>query len=110
VRADLENPEEYVGSHHCRKAGDWRGNEQGLTGPANAAPQADLNRRTGSTGRKYDPWEDPNEKPQRTATAALLLGVSATALSAQIVPPTAPPDPPVFDAPGEPVLVDRDEI
>ena len=46
----------------------------------------------------------------RVAPAALLLGVSATALSAQIVEPTAPPEPPVFDAQGEPVFVNRDEI
>jgi len=46
----------------------------------------------------------------RTETAAPLLGDSASALAAQIMPPTAPPEPPVFGAQGEPVFVNRDEI
>lgn len=47
---------------------------------------------------------------KRAVPAALMAGVSATALSAQIVEPTTPPAPPEFAAQGEPVFVDRDEI
>lgn len=46
----------------------------------------------------------------RAALPALLLGVSATALSAQIVEPTAPPEAPDFAAQVEPIFVDRSEI
>jgi peptide/nickel transport system substrate-binding protein len=46
----------------------------------------------------------------RTGLAALLLGVSATAVSAQMVAPTTPPEPPKFDAQGEPVFVNRSDI
>jgi peptide/nickel transport system substrate-binding protein len=46
----------------------------------------------------------------RTGLAALLLGVSATAVSAQMVEPTTPPEPPKFDAQGEPVFVNRSDI
>ncbi|MCT8158686.1 ABC transporter substrate-binding protein [Pseudoruegeria sp. SHC-113] len=41
---------------------------------------------------------------------ALMLGVSATALSAQMVEPTMPPEAPKFDAQGEPVFVKRADI
>lgn len=41
---------------------------------------------------------------------ALLLGVSASALSAQMVAPTAPPEPPKFAAQAEPDFLDRSEL
>jgi peptide/nickel transport system substrate-binding protein len=44
------------------------------------------------------------------ASAALLLGVSSAALAAEMVPPTTPPDPPRFDAQGEPVFVNQSDI
>ena len=47
---------------------------------------------------------------RRAAYAALLLGVAPGALSAQIVEPTTPPEAPAFEAQGEPVFVNRDEV
>ncbi len=47
---------------------------------------------------------------RRAAFAALLLGVSAVAVSAEMVAPTAPPDAPKFDAQTEPVYVNRADI
>ncbi len=44
------------------------------------------------------------------ATAALLTGLSAGMAAAQMVEPTTPPDPPNFDAQGEPVFVNRADI
>lgn len=46
----------------------------------------------------------------RTGLAVLLLGVSTTAVSAQKVAPTTPPEPPKFDAQGEPVFVNRSDV
>lgn len=46
----------------------------------------------------------------RALVAALLLGVAPGAVLAQIVEPTAPPPAPDFEAQGEPVFVNRDEI
>jgi peptide/nickel transport system substrate-binding protein len=46
----------------------------------------------------------------RAAVAALLLGVSPGAIMAQIVEPTTPPEPPAFEAQGEPVFVNRADI
>ncbi len=43
-------------------------------------------------------------KIQRVALAALLLGVSAVAVRADVVAPTTPPDAPQFDAQGTPVF------
>lgn len=47
---------------------------------------------------------------RRATAVALMLGVSASALSAQMVEPTTPPAPPQFDAQGEPVFVQRADI
>lgn len=47
---------------------------------------------------------------RRAAIAALLLGVSASAVSAEMAAPTAPPEPPKFDAQTEPVYVARSDI
>ena len=47
---------------------------------------------------------------RRAALAALLLGVSAATVGAEVVPPTAPPDAPKFDAQGEPIFVNRADI
>ena len=47
---------------------------------------------------------------RRAALAALMLGVSAVAVQADMVAPTTPPDPPKFDAQGEPVFVNRSDI
>ena len=47
---------------------------------------------------------------RRAALAALLLGVSAVAVQAEMVAPTTPPDAPKFDAQGEPVFVNRADI
>ncbi|MGV8985395.1 MAG: ABC transporter substrate-binding protein [Cypionkella sp.] len=47
---------------------------------------------------------------QRVALAALLLGVSAVAVRADVMAPTTPPDAPKFDAQGLPVFVDRSDI
>ena len=47
---------------------------------------------------------------RRAAVAALLISVSATAIRAEMAAPTAPPDPPKFDAQGEPVYVNRTDI
>jgi len=47
---------------------------------------------------------------QRAALAALLLGVSAVAVNADVMAPTTPPDAPKFDAQGEPVFVNRSDI
>lgn len=47
---------------------------------------------------------------RRAALAALLLGVSAYAVSADVMAPTAPPEAPKFDAQGEPVFVNRADI
>ncbi len=47
---------------------------------------------------------------RRAAVAALLLGVSAMAVQADVVAPTTPPDAPKFDAQGEPVFVNRSDI
>jgi alpha-galactoside transport system substrate-binding protein len=46
----------------------------------------------------------------RAATSALVVGFSATALHAQMVEPTTPPEAPVFDAQGEPVFANRSDI
>jgi peptide/nickel transport system substrate-binding protein len=51
-----------------------------------------------------------NNRIRGVALSALLVSVSPTVLVAQIVEPTAPPEPPQFPAQGEPVFVDRDEI
>jgi alpha-galactoside transport system substrate-binding protein len=42
--------------------------------------------------------------------ASLLLGISSFAVSAQMVEPTTPPDPPTFEAQGKITLVGRDAI
>ncbi len=47
---------------------------------------------------------------QRVALAALLLGVSAVAVRADMMAPTTPPDAPKFDAQGTPVFVNRSDI
>ena len=47
---------------------------------------------------------------RRAAVAALLISVSATAVRAEMAAPTAPPDPPKFDAQGEPIYVNRTDI
>lgn len=47
---------------------------------------------------------------RRAALAALLLGVSANVVGAEVMAPTAPPDAPKFDAQGEPVFVNRSDI
>ncbi len=47
---------------------------------------------------------------RRVALATLLLGVSAVAVSADMMAPTTPPDAPKFDAQGEPVYVNRADI
>ena len=47
---------------------------------------------------------------RRAALAALLLGVSAGAVRAEMMAPTTPPDAPKFDAQGEPVFVNRADI
>lgn len=49
-------------------------------------------------------------KIRRAALAALLLGVSAVAVRADVVAPTTPPDAPKFDAQGTPVFVNRSDI
>jgi peptide/nickel transport system substrate-binding protein len=49
-------------------------------------------------------------KIQRVALAALLLGVSAVAVNAEMMAPTTPPEAPKFDAQGEPVFVNRSDI
>ena len=47
---------------------------------------------------------------RRAALAALLLGVSAVAVRAEMMAPTTPPDAPKFDSQGEPVYVNRSDI
>lgn len=47
---------------------------------------------------------------QRAAMAALLLGVSAGAVMAEMAAPTAPPEAPKFEAQTEPVYVNRSDI
>ncbi len=47
---------------------------------------------------------------KRAGFAALMLGVSAVALHAEMMAPTTPPDAPKFDAQGEPVFVNRSDI
>lgn len=47
---------------------------------------------------------------RRAAMAALLLGVSAGAVQAEMAAPTAPPEPPKFEAQTEPVYVNRSDI
>jgi peptide/nickel transport system substrate-binding protein len=47
---------------------------------------------------------------RRAVMAALLLGVSCAAAQAQTAAPTTPPDPPKFDAQGEPIFVNRSDI
>lgn len=47
---------------------------------------------------------------QRVALAALLLGVSAGAVMAEMAAPTAPPEAPKFEAQTEPVYVNRADI
>ncbi|WP_374431976.1 ABC transporter substrate-binding protein [Tabrizicola sp.] len=47
---------------------------------------------------------------RRAAVAALLLGVSAGAVQAEMAAPTAPPEPPKFEAQTEPVYVNRSDI
>lgn len=51
-----------------------------------------------------------NNLKSRATTAALLLGVSAGALQAEMLAPTAVPEPPVFEAQGQPVYVNRADI
>lgn len=46
----------------------------------------------------------------RAALAALMLSVSGIAVQAEMVAPTTPPDPPKFDAQGEPTFVNRSDI
>ncbi|MCC5974991.1 MAG: ABC transporter substrate-binding protein [Rubellimicrobium sp.] len=46
----------------------------------------------------------------RAASAALLLGVAPSVLLAEIVGPTTPPPAPDFEAQGEPIFVNRDEV
>ena len=46
----------------------------------------------------------------RTASTALMVGVSTIAASAQIVGPTTPPEAPAFAAQGEPNFVSRSDI
>ncbi|MBA4324242.1 MAG: alpha-galactoside-binding protein [Rhodobacter sp.] len=47
---------------------------------------------------------------RRAAIAALLMGVSAGAVQAEMAAPTAPPEPPKFEAQTEPVFVNRSDI
>lgn len=47
---------------------------------------------------------------RRAAVAALLIGVSAGAVEAEMAAPTAPPEPPKFEAQTEPVYVNRSDI
>lgn len=47
---------------------------------------------------------------KRAGLAALMLGVSALAVNAEMMAPTTPPDAPKFDAQGEPVFVNRADI
>lgn len=47
---------------------------------------------------------------RRAAMAALLMGASGMAAQAQMAAPTTPPDPPKFDAQGEPIFVNRSDI
>ena len=47
---------------------------------------------------------------RRAAMAALLIGVSAGAVQAEMAAPTAPPEAPKFDAQTEPVYVNRSDI
>lgn len=47
---------------------------------------------------------------RRAAMAALLLGVSAGAVQAEMAAPTAPPEPPKFEAQTDPVYVNRSDI
>ena len=47
---------------------------------------------------------------KRAGFAALMLGVSAVAVNAEMMAPTTPPDAPKFDAQGEPVFVNRSDI
>ena len=47
---------------------------------------------------------------RRAALAALLLGVSAVAVRADMMAPTTPPDAPKFDAQGTPKFVNRSDI
>ncbi|MES2145331.1 MAG: ABC transporter substrate-binding protein [Pseudomonadota bacterium] len=47
---------------------------------------------------------------RRAAVAALMLGVSAVAVQAEMMAPTTPPDAPKFDAQGEPIFVNRSDI
>ena len=47
---------------------------------------------------------------KRAGFAALMLGVSALAVNAEMMAPTTPPDAPKFDAQGEPVFVNRSDI
>lgn len=49
-------------------------------------------------------------KSQRAALAALLISASTTAVQAEMLAPTAPPEPAKFDAQGEPVYVNRTDI
>ena len=51
-----------------------------------------------------------NKLMQGTATAVLMVSVSALALHADVVAPTTPPAPPAFDAQGEPNFVKRSDI
>jgi peptide/nickel transport system substrate-binding protein len=47
---------------------------------------------------------------RRAAMAALLVGVSASAVQAEMAAPTAPPEAPKFEAQTEPVYVNRSDI
>jgi peptide/nickel transport system substrate-binding protein len=47
---------------------------------------------------------------QRAAMAALLMGVSAGAVAAEMAAPTSPPEAPKFEAQTEPVYVNRSDI
>jgi peptide/nickel transport system substrate-binding protein len=49
-------------------------------------------------------------RTQRAMMAALFLGVSAMAVQAEMMAPTAVPDAPKFEAQGEPVYVNRTDI
>jgi peptide/nickel transport system substrate-binding protein len=51
-----------------------------------------------------------NKTLRRAAWSALMLGASTLAVQAEMVAPTTPPDPPKFDAQGEPVFVNRSDI
>lgn len=49
-------------------------------------------------------------KLRRATLAALMMGVSAMAVQAEVLAPTTPPEAPKFDAQGEPIFVNRSDI